>query len=56
VRGTDWGVEDRCDGTLTLVHRGTVSVLDFGTRKTVLVHAGHSFLASAITAHKKKRK
>jgi hypothetical protein len=48
VRGTDWGVQDRCDGTLTLVHRGTVDVLDFATRKTITVHAGHSFLAAAV--------
>ena len=52
VRGTDWGVEDRCDGTLTLVHRGTVDVLDFATRKTIAVHAGHSFLAAAVAARK----
>jgi hypothetical protein len=50
VRGTDWGVKDRCDGTLTLVHRGTVDVLDFATRKTIAVHAGHSFLAAAVAA------
>lgn len=49
VRGTDWGVKDRCDGTLTLVHRGVVRVTVFATRKTVTVHAGHSFLAPAIT-------
>jgi len=46
VRGTNWTVQDRCDGTLTTVHRGTVNVLDFTTRKTVVVHAGHSFLAA----------
>ena len=50
VRGTDWGVKDRCDGTLTLVHRGTVDVLDFASRRTIAVHAGHSFLAAAVTA------
>jgi hypothetical protein len=46
-RGTFWETEDRCDGTLTIVKRGTVSVQDFRTRKTIIVHAGHSFLASA---------
>jgi hypothetical protein len=58
VRGTDWGVEDRCDGTLTLVHRGTVNVFDFATRKTIAVHAGHSFLAGAVAAgsHGKTKK
>jgi hypothetical protein len=52
VRGTDWGVKDRCDGTLTLVHRGTVSVSVFATRKTITVRAGHSYLARALTAPK----
>ena len=48
VRGTIWDTIDRCDGTLTIVHRGTVDVTDFRTRKTVAVHAGHQFLASAL--------
>jgi hypothetical protein len=47
VRGTVWGVRDLCDGTLTIVHRGTVDVFDFGTRKTIAVHAGQSYLAKA---------
>jgi hypothetical protein len=29
VRGTRWLTEDRCDGTLTKVVRGTVEVDDF---------------------------
>ena len=29
VRGTHWLTDDRCDGTLTYVKRGTVSVLDY---------------------------
>jgi len=29
VRGTKWTTEDRCDGTLTIVSRGTVIVRDF---------------------------
>jgi ferric-dicitrate binding protein FerR (iron transport regulator) len=45
VRGTDWTVEDRCDGTLTRVKRGRVSVRDFRRRKTVTVRAGKSYLA-----------
>jgi hypothetical protein len=45
VRGTEWETEDRCDGTLTLVKRGVVAVQDFHTRKTIVLHAGHSFLA-----------
>ncbi len=45
VRGTNWDTSDRCDGTLFAVHRGTVDVLDFGRRTTVVVHAGRSYLA-----------
>jgi hypothetical protein len=33
---------------LTTVHRGVVDVHDFGTRKTIPVHAGHSYLAKAL--------
>jgi hypothetical protein len=45
VRGTVWDMIDRCGGTLTVVHRGIVAVHDFVRRKTVLVHAGHHYLA-----------
>jgi hypothetical protein len=48
VRGTAWYVEDRCDGTLTRVSRGSVSVYDRGRHRTVLVRAGHSYLARSI--------
>ena len=47
VRGTIWLVQDRCDGTLTKVTRGTVQVRDFRRKKTVTVKAGHSYLARA---------
>jgi hypothetical protein len=47
VRGTVWDVSDRCDGTLTVVHRGTVLVTDFRRRITVPVTAGKSYLARA---------
>jgi hypothetical protein len=47
VRGTVWLTQDRCDGTLTTVKRGTVSVRDLKRRKTVTVKAGHSYLARA---------
>ena len=33
VRGTEWGVIDRCDGTLTKVRRGKVVVRDFRRKK-----------------------
>jgi hypothetical protein len=47
VRGTIWLTEDRCDGTLTRVVRGTVTVVDLKTKRTVVVRAGHSYLAPA---------
>jgi hypothetical protein len=47
VRGTQWVTEERCDGTFTKVRRGTVSVLDFHTDKTITLHAGQGFLAKA---------
>jgi hypothetical protein len=45
VRGTAWDTVDRCDGTLTRVRRGSVSVRDFVHHHTVTVTAGHSYLA-----------
>jgi len=48
VLGTQWVTEDRCDGTLTAVNRGKVSVLDFHTHKTITLHAGQRFLAKAV--------
>lgn len=45
VRGTTWFVSDRCDGTLTRVTRGSVSVRDLRRGRTVVVRAGHSYLA-----------
>jgi hypothetical protein len=56
VRGTKWLTQDRCDGTLTKVVRGTVSVRDFKRNKTVTVKAGHSYLARAQRAASKSRK
>ena len=53
VRGTIWDTTDRCDGTLTVVHRGTVDVNDFGRRKIIAVHAGHSYLARAVKQRRK---
>ena len=56
VRGTIWLVEDRCEGTLTKVKRGTVSVRDFKRKKTVTVKAGHSYLARAQRAASKAKR
>jgi hypothetical protein len=43
--GTEWITEDRCDGTLTRVSQGSVSVRDLVNDRTVIVRAGHSYLA-----------
>ena len=45
VRGTRWLTTDRCDGTLTTVTEGSVTVKDVGRRKPVVVRAGRSYLA-----------
>ena len=45
VRGTNWLTADRCDGTLTQVKQGKVTVTDLVKHKTVLVPAGKSYLA-----------
>jgi hypothetical protein len=45
VRGTEWYTADRCDGTLTRVKSGSVSVRDLRRHRTVVVAAGKSYLA-----------
>jgi streptogramin lyase len=45
VRGTRWVTTDRCDGTLTRVTQGKVSVRDLHRKRSVLVSAGHAYLA-----------
>ncbi|HTP20449.1 MAG TPA: hypothetical protein VMJ65_12645 [Solirubrobacteraceae bacterium] len=47
VLGTNWGVRDLCDGTVTVVREGVVTVQDFVHHKTVVVSAGQSYLAKA---------
>jgi hypothetical protein len=47
VRGTSWTTTDRCDGTLTRVTRGTVTVRDFKRRKNIVLRRGKSYLARA---------
>ncbi len=47
VLGTNWGVRDRCDGTLTVVRTGVVVVTDFRLHKNVIVRAGQTYLATA---------
>jgi hypothetical protein len=46
-QGTAYLVEDRCEGTLTVVRKGVVRVRDLGRRRTVAVRAGHRYLARA---------
>lgn len=48
VRGTVWKTEDRCDGTLTSVTEGSVTVRDFGRRKDVVLTPGNSYLAEPL--------
>ena len=45
VRGTKWTIADRCDGTLTHDVTDSVAVTDFVRHKTVVLHAGQSYLA-----------
>lgn len=45
VRGTTWATIDSCAGTHTKVLEGAVAVRDRRRGKTVLVRAGHSYLA-----------
>jgi hypothetical protein len=47
VLGTKWTVADRCDGTLTHDITDSVSVSDFVHHKTIIIHAGQSYLALA---------
>jgi hypothetical protein len=56
VRGTVWTMQERCDGTLTIVHRGTVVVTDFTRRKTITLHAGQRYLARAPLPKPKPRR
>lgn len=45
VRGTAWSIADRCDGTLTRVLTHSVLVNDFVRHRTIVLHAGQSYLA-----------
>ena len=46
VRGTTWYTADACDGTLTRVTEGSVTVTDFVRGVDVVVAAGQSYLAT----------
>jgi hypothetical protein len=45
VLGTQWTTTDRCDGTLIAVQQHAVQVTDLVKHITILVKAGHSYLA-----------
>jgi len=47
VLGTKWTIADRCDGTLTHDITDSVAVTDFVHHKTIVLHAGQSYLAKA---------
>ena len=54
VRGTIWTTADRCDGTLVHSIKDSVTVNDLVRHKTVIVRAGHSYLALAKPPKKHK--
>ena len=47
VRGTKWGVRNRCDGTLTIDREGVVVVTVFHPHRVLTLHTGQTFLAKA---------
>jgi hypothetical protein len=47
TRGTVWSMADRCDGTVTSVSSGAVTVNDLVRHVNVTVRAHHSYLALA---------
>ena len=49
VLGTKWTIADRCDGTLVHDITDSVVVNDFVHHKTIVLHAGQSYLAKART-------
>jgi hypothetical protein len=44
-QGTGWRTADRCDGTLISVSAGKVTVTDFVHHRTLVLTAGHHYLA-----------
>jgi hypothetical protein len=45
IRGTKWTTSDRCDGTLIHDITHSVAVTDFVRHKSIVLHAGQSYLA-----------
>jgi hypothetical protein len=54
VRGTIWTTADRCDGTLVHSIKDSVTVNDLVRHKTIILRAGHSYLALAKPPKKRK--
>jgi hypothetical protein len=52
VLGTIWTITARCDGTLTHSIKDEVEVTDFVRHKTIILHAGQSYLAPGPRNHK----
>ncbi|HTT31890.1 MAG TPA: beta-propeller fold lactonase family protein [Solirubrobacteraceae bacterium] len=52
VLGTIWTVAARCDGTVTHAIKDEVEVTDFVRHKTIILHAGQSYLAPGPRKHK----
>ena len=52
VLGTKWTTADRCDGTLVHDITDSVAVTDFVRHKTIILHAGQSYLAKAGLGHR----
>lgn len=46
IRGTTWLTDDRCNGTLTRVKQGAVTVKDFPHKKTFALKAPKKYLAA----------
>lgn len=49
VQGTIWLTQERCSGTFFHVVEGVLKIRDFSLHKTVIVRAGHSYLAGSDT-------
>lgn len=49
-----WLTEDRCDGTLFVVKKGSIVVRDFARHRTVTVRAPGQYLAARPAAARKR--
>ncbi len=56
MRGTQWTTTDQCNGTLIAVQVHAVEVTDFVKHITILVGAGHHYLALAHPPKAKHKK